>query len=287
MTTPEIRAKVQALVLKSRKTVRDLFSGEWRTAFRGRGLEFRDLRSYVNGDDIRFIDWKVTARTGQPYIRNYSEERELTVMLLCDVSASQLWGAKRELLEQLFAVLSLAAGRSGDRVGLWAHSDNLEAFVPPGKGELHWMTMLKTLGQLEPSSKRTNLSDWFSQVPARFPRPHIFLVLSDFMDTGYENSLRNLASRHDLTLLHLWDALEGKDFPRGIMQLNDAETGERHLVDGEALWGSQAGSLQARTDLLKGISRKTGCGYLPLQTQNDFFPALYRYFRLREEIHHG
>lgn len=232
---PELLRRIRQIEIRSRRLVNDVFLGEYLAVFRGRGIEFSEVREYEPGDDVRTIDWNVTARLGAPYVKKFVEERELTVVLAVDVSASERFGtaarSKRELATEIAALLSFSAVNNNDRVGLVAFSSEIERFVPPAKGSRHVLRLLRELLYLQPSASGTSLAtaiDYVSHVLKR--RSTVFLI-SDFLDRGYQPILRVAARRHDVVAISLTDPRE-LDLPDlGLIELEDAETGERMLID--------------------------------------------------------
>jgi uncharacterized protein (DUF58 family) len=233
--SPELLKRIRQIEIHSRRLVNDLFLGEYLAVFRGRGMEFSEVREYLPGDDVRTIDWNVTARLGDPYVKKYVEERELNVAIAVDVSASELFGTvtqtKRELATEIAALIGFSAVASNDKVGLVAFSSEIERFVPPGKGARHVLRLLRELLYLNPAHSGTSLAialDYVSHVLKR--RSTVFLV-SDFLDQGYEAILRVAARRHEIVAISLTDPRELELPSVGLIELEDAETGERVLVD--------------------------------------------------------
>ncbi len=238
MTTKELVKKVRTIEIKTRGAVSELFSGEYHSAFKGRGIEFSEVREYVPGDDVRTIDWNVTAREGRPFVKLFEEERELVVMLLVDVSASGEFGSvqalKRELMAELAAVLAFSAMRNQDKVGLILFSDKVELYVPPKKGTSHALRMIRDMLAFEPEGKGTDISsslDFLLQVQ---PKRSIVFLVSDFIsDSSWNDSAKIVAQKHDLVNLHIVDPRE-RELPNvGWFAAEDPETGNVVWVDSQ------------------------------------------------------
>lgn len=240
MLPKEILRQVRRLEIKTRKLVDENLAGKYHSAFKGQGMEFADVRAYQEGDDVRSIDWNVTARAGEPFIKNFHEERELTVMILVDMSGSQEFGSgmksKRELAAELTALFSFSAIRNQDKVGCLIFTDRIELFVPPKKGKKHALRLIREILAFEPKGLGTDIAQalrYFSQVVKR--KAVVFLI-SDFMDRNYDKPLRFVGSRHDLIAIPVWDIREVEPPPSGLFALEDGETGEEIIVD----FGSRA-----------------------------------------------
>ena len=232
---PELLRRVRRLEIKVRRLVNTIFLGGYHSVFRGRGIEFSDFREYQPGDDIRIIDWNVTARMGTPYVKKYVEERELTVMLVADLSASSLFSSalktRRELAAEMCALLAFSAVRNNDKVGLIAFSDRVEKFVPPRKGREHALRVLRELLYLSPQGRCTDITEALRYLNRVVKRRSVVFLFSDFIDNGYEAVLRATARRHDVVALMITDPREMDLPPVGILALEDAETGQAVLVD--------------------------------------------------------
>ncbi|UOF01386.1 DUF58 domain-containing protein [Bdellovibrio bacteriovorus] len=232
---PEVLKKVKLLEINTRKLVNNLFAGEYHTAFKGQGMTFADFREYVPGDDVRSISWPLTARTGKPYIKTFEEERELTLILAVDVSGSSDFGTgpyfKGEVMTHMAALLAFSAVKNNDQVGLLLFSDQVEHFVPPKKGRGHVHRLLRDLFYFQPKSHRTKLSSGFSYLQGILKKRATVFVFSDFMDQGFDQSLRLLGRKHDVVACVVNDAAE-YSLPRmGVIEVQDAETGEILTVD--------------------------------------------------------
>lgn len=294
MLTDELMREVRRLEIRAKRRADDLFSGEYHSAFKGRGVEFAEVREYEPGDDVRTIDWNVTARAGRPFIKRYVEERELTVVLAADLSASGAFGSvdrlKSRLIVEVCAVLTLAAARNRDRVGLLVFTDREELFLPPRKttGPYALRVMRELLG-FEPRGRGTDLPramEFLGRVQRR--RAIVFLV-SDFLtdSAGFERMrrpLRMLGRRHETILLNVCDPREAEMPPAGLVTLEDPETGEEWLIDtspgrARSAYAAAAGEHGAR---LKTLCAGTRADLVTLRTDRPFVPELLKYFRVRE-----
>jgi len=284
---PELLRQVRRLEVRARRLVADLFLGQYHSVFRGRGLEFSEVRQYQPGDDVRIIDWNVTARLGEPYVKKYVEERELTVVLAVDVSGSQEFGTreqtKRQVAAEVGAVLALAAVANQDRVGLLAFSDAVEAFVPPRKGSRHALRLVRDLLTLRPARGGTDLGAAMAYLERALRRRAIVFLLSDFLDTGFEGALRRAARRHDVIALALSDPAELALPAAGLIEAEDAETGERVWLDaGDAAarerYASEAA--QAREGRRRTLA-SLGVDVVEVSTGASYVEPLLGYFRSR------
>jgi uncharacterized protein (DUF58 family) len=235
VTPEEVMREVRRIEITTRHLVRDIVAGEYSSAFRGRGVEFSEVREYQPGDDVRAIDWNVTARLGAAYIKRYLEERELTVLFLIDASASAMFGTrlrtKHALGVEVSAVLALAAARNSDRVGAAWVTDQVERFVPPRRGRRHVLRIINDLLAFQPSRAGTDLNAGLRFVDSILRRRAIVFVVSDFLMTGFKQALELLARRHDVVALQLYDARERELPDLGLVSLSDPETGAWRLVD--------------------------------------------------------
>ena len=230
LTTAEILKKVRQLEIKSKKLASDLFTGEYHSAFKGKGMSFKEVREYAAGDDIRFIDWNVSARFGHPFSKVFEEERELTVMLLVDISASSQFGTvyarKRDLITELGAVLSFSAINNSDKVGVIFYSDKVEAYIPPKKGRQHALYIVRELLSKEPKGKSTQVSSALRYFNNSTKQKSIAFILSDFLDSNYEDALRIAGKKHDVIGIKIYDKMDMELPNAGLLQVQDAESGE-------------------------------------------------------------
>jgi len=287
LSQEEMLSVIRRLQIRARRLVRLLFLGEYHSVFRGRGLEFNEVREYEPGDEVRLIDWNVTARMGVPYIKKFVEERELILYLLVDVSASSTFSSqnatKRELAAELATLLAFAADANNDKTGLIAFSDRVELFLPPRKGQQHMLRIARELLYLEPKGRGTNIAVAADLLMSITKRPSVAFVISDFHATGYEAALRLAAQKHDLTAISLTDPRE-LELPRvGLLKLRDPETGAQMLVDTEDRRAREryataaAERVVARRRLLAGL----GVEEIPIRTDRSYIQPLMAYFRAR------
>ena len=235
LTTSEIIKKVRLLEIKSKKLTTDLFTGEYHSAFKGRGMSFKEVREYAAGDDIRFIDWNVSARFGHPFSKVFEEERELTVMLLVDISGSSLFGTvyarKRDIITEIAAVISFSAVNNGDKIGVIFYSDKVEAYIPPKKGKQHALYIVRSLLSKEPKGKGTQVSTALRFFNNSTRQKSIAFILSDFLDANYEQALRVAGKKHDVIGIKLYDKMDMELPDAGLLQVQDAESGDTKWVD--------------------------------------------------------
>ncbi|PAU92906.1 DUF58 domain-containing protein [Aliifodinibius salipaludis] len=235
MISKEILQKVRKIEIRTKGKVNNLFGGEYQSAFKGRGMEFSEVREYTYGDDIRQIDWNVTARTGDPFIKQFEEEREQTLMLCVDISPSGIFGSqgqsKMELSIEICAVLAFSAIKNGDKVGLILFTDEIEKVIPPKKGRLHVLRLIRELLTTEPKGTGTDISEALSYVNRLLNRRAIIVLASDFQDDQYDRQLKITNRKHDLVNIFINDKFEDELPDLGLIPLRDAETGEEVLVD--------------------------------------------------------
>jgi uncharacterized protein (DUF58 family) len=285
----EVIRRIRKIHIHSNYLVNDILAGEYESAFRGRGMEFEEVREYQPGDDVRDIDWNVTARMGHPYVKVYREERELTILLLVDVSGSGQFGSgaqlKNELSAELAAVLAYAAVKNNDKVGLIIFSDSIEKFIPPKKGRNHVWRVIREVLEHRPRSRKTDISaalDFLNRITSR--RVIAFLI-SDFIADGYEKLLRVTNKKHDLIAISIADPRERELPPVGLVELEDAETGETRLIDtGDARFRNEfmVGALR-RVSETREIFRRCSVDHIPLITNQPYINALMKFFRMREK----
>jgi uncharacterized protein (DUF58 family) len=289
MLSPEIVRKIRQIEISTRHLVMDSFAGEYHSVFKGQGMEFDEVRPYYPGDDVRRIDWNVTARTGTPFVRRYQEEREATVMLVVDASASGDFGTvgrfKRELAAELAAALSFAATTNNDRVGLLIFTDRVELFVPPRKGRKHVLRLIRDMLVFEPLGKGTDISMALETINLVLKRRGIIFLVSDFLADPevYRRPLAITNRRHDVVALDLHDPLEREIADVGVLTLEDAETGEMTVVDtGSAAWRETFARQVADHDSKKGqVFASLGVDSIKVATGTDYAAKLTAFFRLR------
>lgn len=288
METTDLIKKVRKIEIKTRGISNDVFSGQYHSAFKGRGMAFSEVREYQPGDDIRSIDWNVTARFNHPYVKIFDEERELTVMLLIDVSGSNEFGTqqmlKEELMTEISAVLAFSAINNNDKVGVIFFSDKIEKFIPPKKGRSHILRIIRELIDFKPESRRTNISEALRYLTNVLKKRAIVFVISDFVDNDFSKALQIANNKHDVVAIRVNDEREGKLPSIGLVNMKDAETGELVLVDTsskrvrdhyEKWW--------KKTFLIsRDQFRKSGVDFIDVSTNQDYVRPLMNLFRRRE-----
>jgi len=284
----ELLRKVRKIHITTSRMVTDVFAGHYQSVFKGKGMEFDEVREYLPGDDIRTIDWNVTARMGYPYVKKFAEERELTVIFLLDLSYSCHFGTvnqlKSQLAAELCALLSFSAIKNHDRVGLVAFTDRVEKFIPPGKGVQHVLRMVRDALFFRPESKGTDIPLALEYLNRLFPRKTLTFILSDFYPANFQKPLSIISKRHDIVAISLVDPLE-LNLPRvGLMQLEDAETGQTFLVDTSHERSRESYNRMAREigEERKKLFRSIPIDHIDIRTDAPYLPALINFFRMRE-----
>jgi uncharacterized protein (DUF58 family) len=284
MTTADILKKVRELEIKSKKLTNHLFTGEYHTAFKGRGMSFKEVREYEPGDDPRFIDWNVSARMGHPFSKIFEEERELTVYLLIDVSASSLFGtfrqSKKDLMTEMCAVLAFSAISNNDKVGLIFFSDHVEKFIPAKKGRDHVLYMVREMLLFKSRSSHTDVVKALQFLNATTRHKSIVFLLSDFADAGYQDTLRVASKRHDVIGVQVYDRRDEQLPQAGLMNLRDAETGKLVLLNTNDPYTRYKYSQQFQKVLedAKIAFRKAGADLLQVTTGQDYVKLLQQFF---------
>ncbi len=289
MLTTELFQKIKQIEIRTNKLVNDSFAGEYHSVFKGRGMEFDEVRPYFAGDDIRAIDWNVTARTGTPYVKRYVEERELTVMLAVDASGSGNFGSvnrfKRELAAELTAVLSFAATNNNDKVGLMIFTDQVELLIPPRKGRNHVLRMVRELLAFEPKGTGTDLKLALDTLNRVLKRRSILFLISDFISDAesYSKTLAITNRRHDLIAMDLSDPLEINIPDVGLLALEDAESGEIAWVDtSQPRWRNEFQNRRVKRDAVKEqIFLNSRVDRVPITTAKDYADSLTLFFKSR------
>lgn len=288
MLPREIARQVRRLQIRARRSVETLLGGAYSSAFQGAGLTFADVRAYEPGDDIRAIDWKVTARFGKPFLKRFVEERELTVILLIDGSASLDFGGggltKRAVLAELAAVITLAALNNSDRVGLLVVTDAIEHHVPPRRGVRHGQRLLRDLLFFESKGRRTDLRMGLDALMKLHRRRAVVFLFSDFADAGFECALRRVGRRHDLIAVNVQDRLESELPNVGLLEVSDAETGDQRLIDTGSLAvrsAYAAAAAQRHTALVRSL-RAASADWIDVSTDGRHLDALVKMLRRRE-----
>lgn len=286
MDTKEIIKKVKLIELRSRKNANDLFMGEYKSSFKGRGMIFSEIRSYQFGDDVRNIDWNTTARYNEPFIKVFEEERELTMILMVDVSASNLFGTRKqfksELIAEICATLALSAIQFNDRVGLILYTSEVELFIPPKKGKKHVLRIIRELINYEPKSKHNDLSNSLRFLIDTFKRKANVFILSDFIEEkNYERNLKIAARKHDLAGIKIVDEREIVLPDVGIIRLTDNETGETRLINTSSpkLRNDYMEYYRSKSKQFENIFKQANAGQLEIMTGEDFVKPLLNYFK--------
>jgi uncharacterized protein (DUF58 family) len=287
MDTAELLKKVRKIEIKTRGLSRQLFSGEYHSAFKGRGMSFSEVRAYNFGDDVRSIDWNVTARTGIPHVKVFEEERELTVMLLVDVSQSSFFGTRNQLKQGVFteisAVLAFSAIQNNDKVGVIFFSDQIEMFIPPKKGKQHILRIIRELIDFHPKGKGTDLSQALEYFNNLVKKRSICFILSDFMTGGYERALQVVSKKHDLIGVHITDPAE-QQLPRvGLLKARDPETGQLEWVDTNVrrIRDLYASRHAEALETFRNTFARSGVDTIALGVNDDYVKALLSFFRKR------
>jgi uncharacterized protein (DUF58 family) len=287
MIPQEILQKVRLIEIKTRHVVNDIFGGEYHSAFKGKGMEFAEVREYVPGDDIRDIDWNVTARTGKPFIKKFDEERELTVMLMIDVSASGFYGTgdtlKSDLMVELSSVLSFSAIKNNDKVGLILFSDKIEKFIPPQKGKSHVMRIIRELIFYKAEDQQTDLSQAIEFVQKVIKRKSVIFLLSDYQDVHFYKPLCHLNNKHDVISIKFDDCSE-KEIPNlGMIKLHDSETQQSIWVDSKSkrLRELMKIAIVENDKTLKRYFDKNKIDFIPINTESGYIEPLVSFFTRR------
>jgi uncharacterized protein (DUF58 family) len=290
MSPEEVMREVRRIEITTRHLVRDIVAGEYSSAFRGRGVEFAEVREYQPGDDVRTIDWNVTARLGSAYVKRYLEERELTVGFVVDFSASKRFGSrvrtKGDLATEVCAVLALAAARNNDRVGALFFTDRVERMIPARKGRRHALRLISELLSFEPAGSGTDLNSALEYLESVLRRRSVLFIVSDFMATGYQSALGRLARRHDVIAVQLCDARERELPDAGLVTLHDPESGHWQYVDTRSepvRNGFHRRMALFDLELERGL-REQGADLVRLETGHPYAEPLLAFFRQRERM---
>jgi len=287
MTTQELIRKVKRIELKTKGLSYQVFSGTYRTTFKGRGMSFSEVRQYQYGDDVRTIDWNVTARSNEPHVKVFEEERELTFMLLLDISGSSFFGtqdiSKREFMAEIAASLAFSAHMNNDKVGAIFFSDKIEKFLPPKKGKDHILHIIRDLLVLQPSNKGSQLSSAFKYLVNIVKKRCTSFVLSDFMMQGYETDLKVAAQRHDIVGMHMYDPMETKLEKMGLIPVVDSETGGMRWVDTDnpEVRNNYAKWYQTNFNYFRQKFHQYGADTLSLATNQPYWANLIQFFKQR------
>ncbi|WP_179348586.1 DUF58 domain-containing protein [Winogradskyella pacifica] len=287
MDTKELLKKVRKIEIKTRRLSDHIFGGEYHSTFKGRGMTFSEVRQYQFGDDVRNIDWNVTARTNSPHIKVFEEERELTMMLMVDVSGSEMFGTqnqfKNEIVTEMAATLAFSATQNNDKIGLILFSDQIELYIPPKKGRSHVLRIIRELIEFKPKSKQTNVAEAFKFLSNVMKKKAIVFVLSDFVADNYKQNLKIAAGRHDITGIRVYDKHE-EDIPNlGMVQMQDEETGELILVNTSSKKVRQNYNqfYNEKVNYFKDSFTKSGAGVIDCRVDESYVKKLLGYFKRR------
>lgn len=289
LTIKEILKKVRQLEIKSKQLTSNIFSGEYHSAFKGKGMSFKEVREYAAGDDPRFIDWNVSARFGHPFSKVFEEERELTVMLLVDVSASSLFGttnaSKKEISTEIAAVITFSAINNGDKVGVIFYSDKIEKYIPAKKGRDHALFIIRELLSVSSHRRSTKLSTALRYFTNINKHKSTAFILSDFVDTGYAEALRVSASRHDVVGIQIYDKMDVQLPKIGLLRIEDAETGEQKWIDTSSAYvrHEYEKAFFAQTEAANKAFKKSGSDLLHVRTDEDYVKVLQKFFLSRNK----
>jgi len=285
--TKDLLKKVRKIEIKTRGLSRQIFAGEYHSAFKGRGMTFSEVREYQYGDDIRNIDWNVTARFNHPYVKVFEEERELTVMLLIDVSGSGDFGTqfqmKRNLITEIAALLSFSAIENNDKIGVIMFSDRIEKFIPPQKGRKHILRIIRELLECNPQSRGTDISESLRFLTNAIKKRCTAFLISDFRDKGYARSLQIANNKHDVAALHVYDRRETSLPAVGLLRVLDAETGRERWIDTSKnrIRENYAMKWESHMEIMKEIFSRAGVDNVSFRTGEDYVKPLVRLFKQR------
>jgi len=288
MIPSDLARKIRYIQIRTRKTVNDILAGEYESVFKGRGMEFEEVRQYQPGDDVRTIDWNVTARTGDPYVKRFVEERELTVMFLVDLSASGAFGSirqmKNEVVAELCALLAFSAIKNNDKVGLIVFTDEVEMFVPAKKGTSHVLRLIREVLYFKPRQTKTDIAGALDYLGRITKKRCVVFLISDFLATGYEKEMQVLGKRHDLIAVSVTDPREVRLPKAGLIELEDAETGEIVLVDSDSASVRKEYEQMGRKRLasLNELFASRDVDHISVMTNRDYVRDIVRFFMERE-----
>jgi len=287
MDTKELLKKVRKIEIKTRRLSDHIFSGEYHTSFKGRGMTFSEVRQYQYGDDIRAIDWNVTARYNEAHVKVFEEERELTMMLMVDISGSESFGSKnqfkKEIVTEIAATMAFSATQNNDKIGLILFSDQIELYIPPKKGKSHVLRIIRELIEFQPKSTKTGISQALKFLSGTQKKKAIVFLISDFMSDEYEQTLKIASKKHDITGIRVFDIREEKLPNLGMVPMLDAETGETQLVN----TGSKAIRLEYEKEYQNKVNyfietfRKSGSGVVNTRVDESYVTKLLSYFKSR------
>lgn len=287
MDTKELLKKVRKIEIKTRRLSDHIFSGEYHTSFKGRGMTFSEVRQYQFGDDVRAIDWNVTARYNEPYIKVFEEERELTMLLMVDVSGSESFGSKNqfksEIITEIAATMAFSATQNNDKIGLILFSDQIELFIPPKKGKSHVLRIIRELIEFHPKSRKTDVSQALKFLSGIMKKKAIVFLISDFMTDDYEQTLKIASKKHDITGIRVYDIREEKIPNLGMVSMLDAETGETQLVDtsSKSVRMEYEKHYHNKIKYFRETFSKCGAGVVNTRVDESYVTKLLGYFKAR------
>jgi uncharacterized protein (DUF58 family) len=287
MDTKELLKKVRKIEIKTRRLSDHMFGGEYHSTFKGRGMTFSEVRQYQFGDDVRNIDWNVTARYNEPYIKVFEEERELTLMLMADISGSELFGTdiqfKNEIITEIAATLAFSATQNNDKVGLILFTDEIELYIPPKKGKSHVLRIIRELIEFDPKSKKTDVALALKFLSNVMKKKAIVFVLSDFISDDYKNTLKIASGKHDVTGIRIYDRHEETIPNLGMVEMEDEETGELMLVNtgSKGVRAQYNSYYRDRVDYFQDAFLKSGAGALSCRIDESYVKKLLGYFKRR------
>jgi len=287
LETKDLLKKVRKIEIKTRKLSSNIFGGEYHSAFKGRGMTFSEVRNYQFGDDVRTIDWNVTARYNEPFVKIFEEERELTLMLMVDVSNSALFGTnnalKKNIITEISATLAFSALQNNDKVGLILFSDQVELYIPPSKGKTHVLRIIRELIEFKPLSKKTDIKVALEFLTRILKKKSITFILSDFISSDYEKSLKIISKKHDLTGIKVYDKFEEAIPNLGLVQMFDQETEEIKMIDtsSKSLRDNYKREMSSNFKKFNDLFTKNGAGTISCRTDESYIKKLLNYFKNR------
>ncbi|HJY12076.1 MAG TPA: DUF58 domain-containing protein [Flavobacterium sp.] len=287
MDTKELLKKVRKIEIKTKRLSNHIFSGEYHSSFKGRGMTFSEVRQYQYGDDIRNIDWNVTARYNEAHVKVFEEERELTMVLMVDISGSEGFGSKsqfkKDIVTEIAATMAFSATQNNDKIGLILFSDNVELYIPPKKGRSHVLRIIRELIEFEPKSHKTDISQALKFLSGTQKKKAIVFVISDFMSENYEQTLKIASKKHDITGVRVYDIREEKIPNLGMVSMLDAETGKIQLVDtgSKSVRMNYEKHYHDRVNYFKDIFSKSGAGVVNTRVDENYVTKLLGYFKSR------
>lgn len=287
MNTKDLLKKVRKIEIKTRRLSDHVFGGEYHSTFKGRGMTFSEVRQYQFGDDVRSIDWNVTARYNEPFVKVFEEERELTMVLMVDISGSEFFGTnqafKKDIITEISATLAFSATQNNDKIGLLLFSDEIELFIPPKKGRSHVLRIIRELLEFKPKSQKTDLTQALKYLSNMLKKKAIVFILSDFMTHDYEQTMKIVGKKHDVTGIRVFDEREAEIPNLGMVQMQDEETGELLLVNtgSKSIRNNYAKHYLERVAYFENVFTRSGSGTINTRTDESYVKKLLGYFKRR------